>query len=177
MDEYKQHYAETTNCLVMWFSYQSFTPVATTYILRKKLRTFREKKTTYILHESCSASFFLACKVIPLSGLLCSAKNFVSSHVRLWQGFTSRFHCCVLSYFSLVFVMDHSGKIFVSSHPRLWKGVTHCWQTLPFQVQEPLILQACSIWNCLAANGSIPFLNCTFGCTAILDILYLVILH
>ena len=32
--------------------------------------------------------FFCACKVIPLSGLLCGAKNFVSSHARLWQGVT-----------------------------------------------------------------------------------------
>ena len=96
----------------------------------------------------------------------------------IWQGFTSRFHCCVLSFIFLTVICYGSPwQIFVSSHPRLWKGVTHCWQTLPFQVQEPHILQSCSIWNWLAANGFIPFLNCTFGCTAILDILYLVILH
>ena len=65
--------------------------------------------------------------------------------------------------------MDHSGNFFVSSHPRLWQGVTHCWQTLPFKAQEPHILQACSIWNWLAANGFISlselyiWMHGTFG--------------
>ena len=61
MDEYKQHYAETTNCLVMRFSYQSFTPVATTYILRKNyVHPEKKKLCTFCIKVALLLFFWLA---------------------------------------------------------------------------------------------------------------------